>query len=258
MSGGAGGKLVLSIDLELDIEHHDVQHQQRLDEVRRQLLELTRAAGVVATWAVADPLLSAATEPVLAAGCGHEIAVLGDQAWLGTGCGRARMAGELARRFTAARAAGIPVTTLALRNVEQVIDLDLLLDHGVTALALPAAEQPSFARKNAQPPIRFGLWQPPTAWKLPPRRAWLPALWRIRGEIKRAIRAGSLLHLRLDALRLVAACDQSLHVICEMLAYAARKRDAGQLAIATIGQLAAAELESRAAAPSRSVLRPAA
>src|SRR5262245_66676994 len=93
MSGGDGvGTLVLSIDLELDLEHHERQLERRLDEVRSQLVEMTRAAGIAATWAVADPMLSAASESILAAGCGHEIAVLGDQAWLGPGCGRARLA----------------------------------------------------------------------------------------------------------------------------------------------------------------------
>src|SRR5262249_55250452 len=72
MVGVPLGTLVLSIDLELDHEHHQTHHHRRLDEVRRQLLDMTRVAGVPATWAVADPLLSAATEPVLAAGVGHE------------------------------------------------------------------------------------------------------------------------------------------------------------------------------------------
>lgn len=259
MDGGAIGTLVLSIDLELDLDHHDTLHHRRLDEVRRSLVQLTAEHKTPATWAVADPLLSVATEHVLTAGCGHEMAVLGDQAWLGPGCGRVRLARELARRFTAARRAGIAVSTLALRNVEQVLDLDLLLDHGVTALCGPAVDQPAVARRAGEPPIRFGLWQPTAAWRLPPQAGWwLPAKWRIRSEIKRAIRQRSLLHLRLDALRLIETADQGLTIIGEMLKYAAQRCDSGQLRIATVGQLAAAELGSRAAVPSRSVLRPAA
>ena len=111
MSGGDPvGTLILSIDLELDLEHYETLLQRRLDEVRKQLIDLSRIANISATWAVADPMLSAASESILAAGCGHEIAVLGDQAWLGPGCGRDRLARELTRRFSVPRNHGIPVS----------------------------------------------------------------------------------------------------------------------------------------------------
>jgi hypothetical protein len=258
MSGRGLGTLILSVDLELDLDSQDGNLQQRLDDVRAQLVELTRAHGIPATWAVADPTLSAATESILAARCGHEIAVLGDQAWLGPGCGRIRLSRELARRFVATRKSGIAVSTLALRNVEQVLDLDLLLDHGVTAIRGPAVDRLSLARKLAQPPIRFGIWQPPAAWKIPPLTAWwAPALWLVRREIKRAIRRRSLVHLEIDAPRLVTT-RQSLSLVAGLLRYAAAKHKAGLLHIQTIGQLAAQVLEERAATPSRSILRSAA
>jgi hypothetical protein len=204
-------------------------------------------------------MLSAATESILAAGCGHEIAVLGDQAWLGPGCGRVRLDRELARRFSAPRKAGIPVRTLALRNVEQLVDLDLLIDHGVKAVCEPAAASPALIRKLGQPPIRFGMWQPPAAWRLPTQGSWWsPVAWQIRREIKRAIRQRTRLHLRLDALRLVDAPDGAMDLVAATVRYMAVKRDAGQIAIETIGHLAERALEQRASIPSRSILRPAA
>src|SRR5262245_963733 len=84
-------RLILSIDLELDLAHHEPSEQRRLDEVRRRLVDFTQLHRLPATWAVADPTLSAATESVLAARAGHEIAVLGEPAWLGRGCGRLRL-----------------------------------------------------------------------------------------------------------------------------------------------------------------------
>src|SRR5262245_58841347 len=260
MSGGDWtGTLVLSIDLELDADRHERQLERQLDLVRSELVVLTKAAAVPATWAVADPMLSAATDSILAANCGHEIAVLGDQAWLGPGCGRERLSRELARRFSAPRKAGIPVSTLALRNVEHVADLDLLLKHGVTAVCSVPVDDPSFARKPEQPPLRFGLWQPPDARHLPTQTTWWsPVGWLVRREIKRAIRHRSLLHLRIDALRLIDALGRSLDLVASILRFAAAKRDAGQLAIKTIGQLATQALSSRAAHPSRSILQPAA
>jgi hypothetical protein len=259
MSGAGMGTLILSIDLELDLEHHEALQQRRLDEIRSQLVSLTRDAAIPATWAVADPMLSAATESILSAGCGHEIAVLGDQAWLGPGCGRARLTRELTRRVTAPRIAGIPVSTIALRNVEQVADWDLLIKSGVTTICDEPVESPSLARRQGQPPLRFGIWQPPVAWRLPPRTNWWsPANWLIRGEINRAIRHQSLLHLRLDVQRLVDAPDGSADLVVSTLHYIAAQRDAGRLTVETIGRLAAQALHSRSALPSRSILRPAA
>jgi hypothetical protein len=260
MSDGAGlATLVLSIDLELGLDKYERQQERRLDEVRTQLVALTRDLSFPVSWAVADPMLSAASESILAAGCGHEIAVLGDQAWLGPGCGRPRLARELARRFSVPRKAGIPVTTLALRNVEHVVDLDLLLEHGVTALCGVPVEQLPHTKKLASPPTRFGIWQPPAAWKLQPRSSWWsPAWWRLRREIKHVIRKRSLLHLRLEAVQLIDASASALDVVAKTLHYIAAKRDKGQLAIQTIGQLASQALGCRTAIPSRSILRPAA
>jgi len=260
MSGGQeAGTLILSIDLELDLDHHDEGQAGRLDAVRTQLIELTREFGLCATWAVADPLLSVATEPILAANCGHEIAVLGDQAWIGPGCGRVRLRRELARRFTSARKAGIPVSTLALRNTDQVLDLDLLLEHGVTALRGPAGDSSSTSRKAGPSPIRFGLWQPPVAQRLGARSGWwLPATWLLRREIKRVIRRCGTLHLHLDAPTLVAAPEPTLRITAKVMRYLAAKRNAGKLAIRTIGEMAREALDERAGNPSRSILRPAA
>lgn len=260
MSGASRvGTLVLSVDLEPDLEQHGGNQTGRLDHVRRQLLELMGAVSVPATWAVADPVLSVATESIRAASTSHEIAVLGDRAWLGTGCGRMRLERELSRRFEGARKAGIPVTTLALRNLDQVRDLDLLLDHGITALRGPAADSPATSGTCSAPPIRFGIWQAPAGWKLPARRTWwLPSTWSIRREIRRAFSRQSLVHLHIDAPRLAVLGDHELRSIRRVLRFAATRRDAGQLTIRTINQVAAEALAERAAVPSRSILRPAA
>jgi hypothetical protein len=260
MSGASRtGTLILSVDLELDQGHQDGEEYEHLDQIRRRLVEQMRTHSLPATWAVADPALSVATESILAANSQHEIAVLGDQAWLGPGCGRMRMDRELTRRFEGARKAGIPATTLALRNLEQVRDMDLLLDHRITALRGPAVESIVLARKLNSPPIRYGIWQAPPGWKVPPHAAWwTPGSWSICREIKRAIVRQSYLHLAIDAPRLLKSSERDLAIIGKVLRYAAARREAGQLAIETIGQIAARLLAERAAAPSRSILRPAA
>lgn len=260
----AGGLVALSIDLELDIEHRDGldeqrSGEQRLDEVRTRLVAMTARNSVPATWAVADPLLSAASDQVLSAAVGHELAVLGDRTWIGYGAGRTRLARELARRFDTPRKAGIPVTTLALRNVEQVVDLDLLLDHNVSAIRGPAVESAAGLRRAAQQPIRFGIWQSPTPWRIPPSAGWWISVgWRIRREIERTIRRGGQLHLAIDAPRLIESGDEGLTAIERTLEYLAAQQASGRLTIATLGQLAAQALKQRAALPTRSILRPAA
>jgi hypothetical protein len=258
-STGGRGTLVLSIDLELDLQLQRGDQPEQLDQARRQLLDMTREFSVPATWAVADPVRSVATESIRAADASHEIAVLGDRAWLGPGCGRLRLERELARRFEGARKAGISATTLALRNLDQVRELDLLRDHGVTALRGPAGDGGATADKHAAPPIRFGIWQVPPGWKVPGRSAWwLPPAWSICRQIKRSTARQAMVHLQIDAPRLAATGDHELQVLRRVLRYAAARRDAGHLAIRTIGQIAAETLAERAASPSRSILRPAA
>lgn len=254
---GSRGTVVLSIDLELKPEHHDPALPRLLDAMRSQLLTLAANAKVPVTWAVADPMLSAASEPILRAGGGHEIAVLGDQAWLGTGCGRDRLARELARRFSVPCKAGIPVHSLVIRNVEPLIEADLLVEHGVTALALPSADQAPPRLKTTA--VRYGLWEPPVAWRLPPSATWWsPTAWQVRRELQRAAQQGTVLHLRLEALQLVSAAADSCPLIHWLFAYLGRCRDAGRIELATLGDLAAAHLSHRAGTPSRSALRPAA
>jgi hypothetical protein len=193
----------------------------------------------------------------LRAGGGHEIAVVGDEAWLGPGCGHDRLARELARRFVVPCKAGIPVHTLITRNVTELFELDLFLGSGVTAISGPAVDLLTDTRQPS--PLRFGIWQAPPAWRLPPQATWWsPTAWQIRREVKRASRQGSLLHLRLDALSLIEQPQDPLPLVNWLFAYLGKSRDAGRIELATLGALASAALSHRAGSPSRSALRSAA
>ena len=259
MSGaGRIGVLILSVDLELEIDHQ-LKDQERLDIVGRWLIDAFQRHRIPATWAVADPALSAATDPILASDQGHEIAVLGDRTWAGHGTGRGRLARELARRFQGARRVGIPASTLVLRNVDQLTDADLLLDHHVTAVRGRAVDSAVAARKMPSPAVKFGVWQAPAAWKIPPQLPWwIPGRYLVRREINRAAAGGRMLHLEIDTPRLVDSDDRQLRLVDAALEFAAHRRNAGLLHIQTIQQCATAALKEREITPSRSILRPAA
>jgi hypothetical protein len=215
--------LLLSVDLEPDALQHGGPEPELLDHLRRRLIDLLGTHAAPATWAVADPIRSVATDSLLAAGSGHEIAVLGDRAWLGPGSGRLRLERELVRRFDGARKAGIPVTTLALRNLDSS-RAGPAADHGITALRGPATDsQP--AADQPTPPIRFGIWQAPPGCKVPGRSSWwLPAAWSLCRQIKRSTARQSIVHLHIDAPRLAASGEYELQMLSRVLRYAAARQ----------------------------------
>jgi hypothetical protein len=117
----------------------------------------------------------------------------------------------------------------------------------------------SQARRLATPPTRFGIWQAPAAWRIPPHRKWwIPSTWRVRHEIQRRTARGGMLHLEIDAPRLVDSDQDEIAVIQSVLQRIATRRDAGLLHVQTIGQIAARALHDRSSVPTRSILRPAA
>jgi len=259
MSGRAGGLISISIDLELDPGHPHCLHP-RLDAVRQELIDLFSSLAIPATWAVADPLYSAATDSILAAGGNQEIAVLGDEAWLGPGCGRLRMARELARRFAAARQAGIQVTTLAIRRISRMPDVDLLREHGVQALCPP----PVGRRPDAGvPPNGWAsekLWCPPAPWRFPLAGGWWSwnswLMWRV---MRKAVSAPVVLHLRLEASQLVGAPRRVLGWLAEWLLSLSHQRQKGSLSIRTLAEQASEALCTPvAAAPARTLVTSAA
>ena len=147
-----GGSLVISIDLELaPRQRMRLDDQRRLASTTDSLIEALRDCRLAATWAVADPAVSAATEVIRAAAennnaendNAHDIAVLGDHTWIGPQAGRTRFARELSRRVLRAQVAGIGVSTLGVRDAVLSDHLDLLVQHGIPAVRgtrpLPAA-----------------------------------------------------------------------------------------------------------------------
>ncbi len=172
------GLLAISIDIELDAQHSGTRDQLALDRVAGRLLEMLTRSGLPATWAVADPAESAATEKLTAAG-GHEIAVLGDAAWVGASAGRSRFGRELDRRLRHARSAGIAVSTLALRNVHLDAHLNLVVANGITAVRGPESAARGRHEFNQPQSLYAGLWLMWPSIVLPGEMRWWPGGGRL-------------------------------------------------------------------------------
>jgi hypothetical protein len=248
--------------LELDVERRGGDQQQSLETVGVQLADLLAKYRLPATWAVADPAVSAATERILDTDSKHEIAILGDRTWVGREADRPRFARELTRRVTRGRTAGLAISTLILRGTELDSHLDLAVKQGITAIA--RTETPQSGKWFSQPrhellSLRFGLWQLPTQIALPTSQNW--RIWRrptgqAKAALSRAVTQKEVFHLSISGL---AAAGRSVpHTLERVFADAAAWRDKGLLVVETVAATTRRLASTRQATPARSILQPAA
>jgi hypothetical protein len=254
----SGGVLVISVDLELPLGHCGVVEERLLDETTGKLLALCDKYRMSATWGVADPVHSAATDRVRAASVAHEIAVLGDATWVGSQAGRARFAGELSRRVLKARAAGLPISTLIPAEVVLDDHLDLVVKNGITAVR-GVVDHGGRSRRTAQPhALHFGLWEFPGSLRLPGDSRWLygggRGIWARRG-LRRAAKGRRVFHLVVDAPRLGSSGTTAVSTLERVLQYADRLRSAERLLVATLAEVSGRLSQTRHTRPSRSILR---
>ncbi len=263
--------LVVTVDLEPGSVHTTLEQARRLDETTDWLIKTFGRLGLSATWAVADPAHSAATERLMAAELGHELAVLGDSSWAGREAGRGRFAHELARRVLGSRAAGIPVTSLVPRDVEIGDHLDLLVKHDMTAVRGPihstGRRLTGRQRTPAQPrTLHFGLWEIPGSVRLPDHGAWLAGLGLAGVMARRSIRRCAhqrhvfhlpVFHLVVDAWRLAAGRERDRRVLERTLSVARQAQEQHALRLSTLAEVAARLSHVPRVDPARSILRPA-
>ena len=256
MNGGKrAGVVTFSVDLELNLSGQNEARQQMLDRVGRELMDLFDCFRIAATFALADPAHSVAAGPLSASLMRHEIAVLGEDAWVGCGSSRSRLDRELARRFEGARKAGYPVSTLALRCHHASLDPALLDGHGITAVRGPAVN-PAGTLHNPAPTTRHGAFQPQPPWRHPLRRVWWSSAgWRSRRVIWQSLQAGETLHLYLDGAALAVAPESAIALVAETLSEVSTQRERGRLRTSTIADSAREFHQEHLALPSRSVLR---
>jgi hypothetical protein len=211
---------------------------------------------IPATWGAAEPAATEVVEEILAAQGPHEIALLGNAAWVGAAAGRPHFAGELARRVTAARAMGLGLRALLLAATRVPREhYDLLIKHQMSVVRQPRATALR-ALGDLQPlPLRHGLWESPAACVLPR----LGPIWGrggvlARTAVRKAIASRGVAHVAFDVAAL-AADDPRMQAVEGLLRYVARSCGRGALRAATLSQLAEDWSRPHAANPARSILR---
>ena len=250
--------LVITVDLEPAAHRSNVQEARRLDEVTEWLVAIVNDLDMVATWAVADPAHSAATELLASGQANHELALLGDASWVGPAAGRGRFAKELFRRVSGSRGADLTVSSLVSRNVDVAQHIDLLVKHNITAITgLPSSEE---LKRPLSPPrvVCYGLWEMPVAARLPGQGNWRHRLVyasAIRRGIHHAAREFQVFHLRIDAWRLSQSTRSERRVVQRALGYIARAVERRGAYCLTLGQLAAQLSQVPSITPARSILR---
>lgn len=248
------GHLNVTIQLDSTTENRNLERHQELADVARQLIATMDAGRLAATWAVSDPVHSAATSLLLKSAVTHELAILGDTTWVGPTAGRTRFARELARRISKSRAAGLQVTTL-VPSVASIDDnIDLVVKQGITAVV---RMQHTVTATLAEPrALHYGVWDLPISACLPLEIDWFGsnkrAVWR---SIRRAASDAGTFHLLIDAAAIAASGRRERATVKWLVDRLATLRDRGLIRVETLRRTANRLSSVPTASPQRSILR---
>ncbi len=230
--------LTLSIDLELEIGRASANQLQWLDDLTPELVALLDSHGIAATWAVADPARSAATEAILASEQPHEIAVLGDRSWLGWGAGGSRAKRELTRRISGAADRQIAIRTLVLHNESSFANGLQLGELGIQAIRQPIGHE--VLRPVSLMGLAKGLLIAEQVQRLALPNWW--NWWEGESQLAARCRQPSLLpdratcHLGLDAQQLCTAGLRGLYRLANSLSELSELRNRQDVQLQTLRQ----------------------
>lgn len=246
----AAATLALTVELETGAGHPAAPAD--VDAARGRLLKAIRTEGLSATWAVADPAISASTQDLLQSIPRQEVAVLGDRTWMGVGAGSERQNRELTRRFERSRAQGVRVQSLVIQALDGRLDLQPLIDHQISAVRLPAVENLATVAKPA-PAGQDAIYVAPTAWKLPEIRNWWQE-WNVLWQVSRQLITGEF-HLAIHVGTLASASRRTWQTLERIVVLAGQKQRGGSLRVVTLAQLAEEHFRRQQTHSQRSILR---
>jgi hypothetical protein len=241
------GTLVVSLDVTA------VDSTETLRQIRN-LAAILSAQQASATWCLPLGVDVAAVAEIVGRGHGSraagEIAWLADASWCGANVGRGAFATALANRLRAAAAADLSVSTLALRGVNCLPNMDVASRYGYFVLR----GNPSHTRRGAAPAAsRFGFWQLPVTVALSASRGtwWSSQVRAASAAIDRAIATGGVCHLHADVLR-----PETAATLDRLAQHVQVRRAENALRVESLTQFAARISQPRfAAQPARSILK---
>ena len=166
----------------------------------RELFQLFDSRGLPATWAAGRMHARQVSYCVRESQSGHEVAILGNADWLPVDNNRRTFYRTLVERMQQFRDERVPVTTLAMDNVELVEHLDLLVKHRISMFRCTSTTAATAARCLQPRSLRFGVWQAPAALRLSARhRAGWWTDMKLRRAIRQCSRKGGVVHLLAQA-----------------------------------------------------------
>jgi len=268
----APAMLVVSIDVEDAVSDPQAAAQRpvgaTVDGAVDALLRFFSDRDVGATWNFADPAASPLAKRVLSDAGDHEISLRADANWAGPDVGRGRFANQLAQRLARAQDAGFSISTLSLVAGAVPQQLDLLVQHGITAVRPAETSQLDPAQATRLPklhvwrrsvgdaenasqprPLRWGLWSVPVGCDLLAKSAR-----HTRHQIERAARCGALVHCLLDVPALLNRHGRTLRMLDAALTCILDQRDAGRLRISTVTRVVGTLGWRQSTPPARSIL----
>jgi hypothetical protein len=250
------GYIHLTVEAEPSNIDHNLDRHRGLAKVTEQLFEMFNRHDLPATWAVGDPAHSAAAGLVAASKTKHDLALLGDQYWIGKTAGRTRFARELARRVSQSHTAGIETVTLVPRVASVAEHIDLVVKHGIRAVVSTSEATAKRAPIAGPRAMHYGVWEFAATERLPLKSSWIPGGgWKLFRTISRAARDAASFHLVIDAAAVESAGRSATNSIERLTRRIAKLRDRGLVQVETLGAAAERLSDRPVATPQRSILR---
>jgi len=226
-----------------------------------RLTRLIGSSELPVTWAVGESLFGELHERFESQTAVHELAVLGDDSWLGQTKSRGTIVRKLNAVVEAAATMERTATSLLLQGVALDADFDLLAKHGINLVARDEADArdskttASADRTTQVRTLRFGVWELATTVKLPRPSSRLGLVGGNVGRlIDRAVSRGELSHVVIDGQAILDNPGElrSLERLLERLAFQQRQ---GGLRVQTLSSISAQLGPSQVRSSATSILR---
>lgn len=238
--------ITLSISLPNDVEQEPSEHSEDASSAGMdRLIDVITASGLPVTWGVGNSLFGELSERFRSMACEQELAILGDESWLGRSKSRGAIVRVLNSAVESAEAAGFVPKSLLLNRVSLDADFDLLAKHNISLVACDDNATRSQAESTASPEhgsslrtLRFGVWELPATVRLPRASSRLGLIGGgVNRLIDRALARGEVTHVAIDGHAMIDN-PAELRALERLLERLARHQEQGKLSVQTLSGVA--------------------